>query len=176
MKRIIGVSFVCAIVLGWSVQLMAQQTRQQAIAGMRKVEAKEMDPTYTQAAPRAQKLVEEALLKHPEVILLAIHAQPTGHKDVIVASNFGRIGKLGDEDDMRCINTGKPNLEIDPKGTHFEAEIVLRDKSGKIIGALGVVFNYKPGDDKTAYHRIADQIESEMRAQLPTEESLFSGS
>jgi iron complex outermembrane receptor protein len=74
---------------------------------------------------------------------------------------------------MRCIHTGKPNLEVDPKGTHFEAEIPLRDKTGKIIGALGVVFNYKQGDDKDAYHRIADQIEAEMRAQLPTEKSLF---
>ena len=173
MKRFFGIGCIFAIALGLNVQATAQQTREQAVAGMRKVEAKEMDPTYTKAAPLAQKLVDEALAKHPEVILLAIHAQPPGHKDVIVASNFGRIGKIGDEDDMRCIRTGKPNLEVDPKGTHFEAEIVLRDKAGKTVGALGVVFNYKPGDDKEAYHRIADQIEAEMRAQLPNEKSLF---
>jgi hypothetical protein len=176
MKSVLSIVCAAVVIFGWSVQLQAQQTREQAVAGMRKVEAKEMDPTYTKAAPFAQKLVDEALAKHPEVILLAIHAQPPGHKDVIVASNFGRIGKIGDEDDMRCINTGKPNLEVDPKGTHFEAEIALRDKSGKTIGALGVVFNYKAGDDKNAYHRIADQIEAEMRAQLPNENSLFAGS
>src|SRR6185437_962728 len=85
----------------------AQQTREQAIAGMRKVEAKEMDPSYTKPAPYAQKLVDEALATHPEVILLAVHATPPGHKNLIVASNFGRIGKIGDEDDMRCIRTGK---------------------------------------------------------------------
>jgi iron complex outermembrane receptor protein len=173
MKRILGIGCLIAISLGLNGQVTAQQTREQAVAGMRKVEAKEMDPTYTKAAPFAQKLVDEALAKHPEVILLAIHAQPPGHKDVIVASNFGRIGKLGDEDDMRCINTGKPNLEIDPTGKHFEAEIPLKDQGGKTIGALGVVFNYKPGDDKEASHRIANQIEAEMRAQLPTEKSLF---
>jgi iron complex outermembrane receptor protein len=47
----------------------------------------------------------EALAKHPEILLMAIHAAPPGHKNLIVASNFGRIGKIGDEDDMRCIRT-----------------------------------------------------------------------
>jgi iron complex outermembrane receptor protein len=135
---------------------------------MRKVEAREMDATYTQPAPFAQKLVAQPLEKQPEVILLAIHAQPTGHQDLIVASNSGRIGKIGDEDDMRSIHTGKPNLEVDPKGTHFEAEITLKDQAGDTVGALGVVFNYKPGDDKQHFHQIADQIAAEMQAQLPT--------
>ncbi len=149
----------------------AQQTREQAIAGMRKVDAKEMDPTYTAAAPEAQKLVDQALAKHPEVILLAIHATPPGHKNLIVASNFGRIGKIGDEDDMRCINTGKSNLEVN--GKHFEDEVTMKDQSGKTVGALGVVFNYKPGDDKAAMARIADQIRDEMQAQTPSADSLF---
>jgi hypothetical protein len=149
----------------------AQQTREQAIAGMRKVDAKEMDPTYTTAAPAAQKLVEEALTSHTEVILLAIHAAPPGHKNLIVASNFGRIGKIGDEDDLRCIHTGKSNLEVN--GNHFEDEVVMKDQSGKTIGALGVVFNYRPGDDKAAMARVADQIRDEMQASTPTEAALF---
>jgi hypothetical protein len=149
----------------------AQQTREQAISGMRKVDAKEMDPTYTTAAPQAQKLVDEALAKHPEVILLAIHATPPGHKNLIVASNFGRIGKIGDEDDMRCIETGKSNLEVN--GRHFEDEVVMKDQSGKTVGAVGVVFNYKPGNDKIALAKIADQIRDEMQAQTPSAAALF---
>jgi len=151
----------------------AQETREQAIAGMRKVDPKEMDPTYTQAAPFAQKLVDEALANHPEVILIAIHAQPPGHKNLIVASNFGRIGKIGDEDDLRCIRTGKSNLELNSTGKHFEDELVLLDSSGKTIGALGVVFNYKPGDDKTALAKIAEQVRDEMKEKLPSKSKLF---
>src|ERR1700746_3312274 len=105
----------------------AQETREQAVAGMRKVDPKEMDPSYTKAAPFAQKLVDEALAKHPEVLLIAIHAQPPNHKNVIIASNFGRIGKIGDEDDLRCIRTGKSNLELNSTGNHFEDELVLLD-------------------------------------------------
>jgi hypothetical protein len=151
----------------------AQQTRDQAVGAMRKVEAKEMDATYTQAAPFAQKLINEALAKHPEILLIAIHATPPGHKNVIVASNFGRIGKIGDEDDMRCIRTGKSNLEIAPTGDHFEDELILLDASGKTIGALGVVFNYKPGDDKEAMQKIANTTRDEMKTQLPSAKALF---
>ncbi|HEV2484733.1 MAG TPA: hypothetical protein VGT08_04295 [Terracidiphilus sp.] len=173
MKNLAGL--VCAtslIVLGL-VSAPAQETREQAIAGMRHVDPKEMDPTYTKAAPYAQKLVNEALEKHPEVILIAIHAKPPGHKNLIVASNFGRIGKIGDEDDLRCIRTGKSNLEVNPTGKHFEDELILLDASGKTIGALGVVFNYKQGEDKATLEKIAEQVRDEMKAKLQTEATLF---
>jgi hypothetical protein len=156
-----------------TVAALAQQTREQAVGGMRKVEAKEMDPTYTTPAPYAQKLVDEALGKHPEILLIAIHAAPLGHKNLIVASNFGRIGKIGDEDDMRCIRTGKSNLEISEKGDHFEDEMVLLDAAGKTIGALSVVFNYKAGDDKAPLEKIAIQTRDEMKAKLPSSDKLF---
>jgi hypothetical protein len=168
-KRIITLSLTACT--AFSALSYAQQTRDQAVAGMRKVEAKEMDPTYTTAAPFAQKLIDEALAKHPEILLIAIHAQPPGHKNVIVASNFGRIGKIGDEDDMRCIHTGKSNLEVN--GPHFEDELILQDASGKTIGALGVVFNYKDGDSKEALEKIATETRDEMKAQLPSSKKLF---
>lgn len=160
------------MVLGLT-SLSAQDTREQAIAGMRHVDPKEMDPTYTKPAPYAQKLVDEALANHPEIILLAIHATPAGHKNLIVASNFGRIGKIGDEDDMRCIETGKSNLELNSTGKHFEDELILLDSSGKTIGALGVVFNYKPGDDKATMAKLAEQVRDEMKAKLSSEAALF---
>ena len=160
-----------ALAVACALPIAAQQTREQAIHGLRKVKASEMDASYSKPAPFAQKLVDAALNRHPEVLLLAIHAQPPGHPNVIVASNFDRIGKIGDVDDMRCIHTGKPNLEVN--GPHFEDELVLKDQAGKIIGALGVVFNYGPGADKTKLMHIAEQIEREMQQQLPTAGRLF---
>lgn len=170
MKKLIGVFCVTSFAL-LTAAALGQQTREQAVAGMRKVEAKEMDPTYTKPAPLAQKLVDGALAKHPEILLIAIHATPPGHKNLIVASNFGRIGKIGDEDDMRCIHTGVSNLE--ENGPHFEDELILQDASGKTIGALGVVFNYKAGDDKAALEKIAEQTRDEMKAKLPSSKKLF---
>jgi len=160
------------MVLGLT-SVSAQDTREQAVAGMRHVDPKEMDPTYTKPAPYAQKLVDEALAKHHEIILLAIHATPHGHQNLIVASNFGRIGKIGDEDDLRCIETGKSNLELNSTGKHFEDELILLDSSGKTIGALGVVYNYKPGDDKAALAKAAEEVRDEMKTKLPNEDALF---
>src|SRR5579859_5777662 len=176
MKNAGAVLFATSLIVLSLISASAQETREQAIAGMRHVDAKEMDPTYTKAAPYAQKLVDEALDRHPEVILMAIHAKPPGHKNLIVASNFGRIGKIGDEDALRCIRTGKSNLEVAANGKHFEDELILLDASGKTIGALGVVFNYKAGDDKMALEKIAKQVRDEMKAKLPTESALFKSS
>ena len=149
----------------------AQETREEAVSHMRKVDPKEMDSNYHKNAAFAQKLVDEALAKHSEVVLLAIHGGAPKYD--IIASNFGRIGKLGDEDDMRCIKTGKDNLEISKEGNHFEDELPLHDKAGKTIGALGVVFRYKAGDDKVALQKLAHEIEKSMQAQLPDAAALF---
>ena len=132
-----------------------------------------MDPDYHQDAKFAQKLVDDALAKHPEVILLAIHAGAPKYD--IVASNFGRIGKLGDEDDLRVITKGTKNLELNKAGTHFEDELPLKTTGGKTIGAIGVVFNYKRGDDKAALDKIATQIQKEMQVQIASEATLFGG-
>jgi hypothetical protein len=172
MKMLIATLGVAALAALPAISF-GQQTRAEAVAGMRTVQAREMDPTYTTPAPFAQHLVDDALKAHPEVLLLAIHAQPPGHKNLIVASNFGRIGKIGDEDDARCIHTGKSNLEISEKGDHFEDELVLQDRTGKTIGALGVVFNYKLGADKAALEKIAVEVRDEMKGQLPDAAALF---
>jgi hypothetical protein len=151
--------------------LHAQDTRESATAGMRTVNPKEIDPDYKKDAKFAQKLVDEALAKHPEVILLAIHAGAPKYD--IIASNFGRIGKLGDEDDLRVIMKGTKNLELNKAGNHFEDELPLKTKAGKRIGAIGVVFNYKPGDDKVAMDKIATEIQQEMQAQITSSKTLF---
>ena len=130
--------------------------------------AQEAKKTY------AQKLVDEALAKHPDVVILAMHVKsPTDAEYPIIASNIGRIGKKADEDDMRVINTGKNNLEVNKTGNHFEVELPMQDASKKTIGALGVVFNYKSGADKKKMEKKAEIVRNELRVQIPTESKLF---
>ena len=59
-KNLAVICAVSLIALGLSSSL-AQETRDRAVAGMRHVDPKELDPTYTKAAPFAQELVDEAL-------------------------------------------------------------------------------------------------------------------
>ena len=121
----------------------------------------------------AQKLVDETLAKHPEVVIMAMHVTPPGKaENVIIASNIGRIGKKADEDDLRVIHTGKANLERNKKGDHFEVELPLQDEAGKTIGAVGIVFMYKP-DNETAFQKRAEEVRDEMRKQIPSVGKLF---
>lgn len=121
----------------------------------------------------AQKLLDETLAKHKDVVIMAMHVTPPGKtENVIIASNIGRIGKKADEDDLRVIGTGKPNLEVNKKGDHFEVELVLQDQSGKTIGAVGIVFMYERGKEAEFQNR-AEQIRDEMKQKTPTIAKLF---
>ncbi len=121
-----------------------------------------------------QQLVDEAMAAHPDIQILALHANvPKTQDNVIVASNIGRIGKKGDEDDLRLIRTEKPNLEINSEGNRFEAELVLRDVSGSNIGAVGVVYGYKPGDDKLELQRRAEQVQAALSKRITNSGNLF---
>ncbi len=121
-----------------------------------------------------QQLVDEALAAHPELQILALHANvPKTSDNVIVASNIGRIGKKGDEDDLRLIRTEKPNLEVNSEGNRFEVELVLRDVSGTNIGAVGVVYGYKPGDDKVQLQRRAEALQAALGRRITNAGNLF---
>jgi iron complex outermembrane receptor protein len=121
----------------------------------------------------AQKLLDETLAKHKDVVIMAMHVTPPGKtENVIIASNIGRIGKKADEDDLRVIETGKPNLEVNKKGDHFEVELVLQDQSGKTIGAVGIVFMYQKGKE-AEFQKNAEQVRDEMKQQTPTLAKLF---
>jgi hypothetical protein len=138
-----------------------------ALAGALAVSPQESKKIY------AQKLLDNTLAKHKEVVIMAMHVTPPGKPDnVIIASNIGRIGKKADEDDMRVINTGKPNLEVNTKGDHYEVELVMQDQSGKTIGAVGIVFMNEKGKEQE-FLKKATQIRDEMKAQTPTAAKLF---
>lgn len=121
----------------------------------------------------AQTLVDETLARHKEVVIMAMHVTPPGKtENVIIASNIGRIGKKADEDDMRVIETGKPNLEVNKKGDHFEVELTMQDQAGKTIGAVGIVFMYEKGKE-AEFQKKAEQIRDEMKQKTPTIAKLF---
>jgi hypothetical protein len=138
-------------------------------------------PLYAQstdaaaAKPRtyAQKLVDKELARHPDIVILVLHVISKDGSDYpIIASNIGRYGKKADEDDLRTIHTGKPNLEVNAAGNHFEVEMALHDGSKKTIGAIAVVYNYKKGDDEEALHKKAEEIRAEVEKQISTVDKL----
>ncbi len=115
----------------------------------------------------AQSLIDRALAKHPEVATLAMHVTPPNSSDnVIIASNFGRIGKKADDDDLAVIKTGQPKAEVGKNGDRFSVELPLQDVSGDTVGALAVAFPYKAGDDKAKFVGQAEQVRDELRRRI----------
>lgn len=129
--------------------------------------------TDTRPNTYAQKLVDQELAKHKDIVIFVFHViSPDGSDYPIIASNIGRYGKKADEDDLRVIHTGQPNLEVNATGNHFEVEMALHDASKKTIGAVACVYNYKNGDDKESLHKKAEQVRSEVEKMIPSVEKL----
>lgn len=121
----------------------------------------------------AQKLIDETLAKHADVIVLAMHVTPPKANDnIILASNFGRIGKKADDDDMKVINSGEPIVGVYAEGKRYGVELALRNVAGKTVGALSVGFRYKTGDDEKAFLAEAEKVRDELRKRIPSVDNL----
>lgn len=136
------------------------------------------DPALGKAADNAiyaQTLVNEQMAKHPELLVLGMHAPKPGAKDShMIAANLDRIGKVDDEDDLAVAQERKtilaPNLK---EPTKFEVAVPLKDASGKVIGSLSTVFKYAAGDDEVKMHVAALAIRDEMAKKIPGVAALF---
>jgi hypothetical protein len=136
------------------------------------------DQTLGKAANNAiyaQTLVNEQMAKHPELLVLGVHAPKPGAKDShMIAANLDRIGKDDDEDDLAVAKERKTILAPNMKEpTKFEVAVPLEDASGKVIGSLSTVFKYAAGDDEVKMHVAALAIRDEMAKKIPNVAALF---
>ena len=130
-----------------------------------------LDPLAT-TKTHAQKLVDETLAKHPELIVAGMHVTPPkSRENIILASNFGRIGKKADDDDMNVIASGKPNAQVYGNRTRYAIELPLQDAAGNTVGALSLGWRYRNEEASTFLSR-AEKIRDELRKRIPSIEKL----
>ena len=109
------------------------------------------------------------LAKHPGVISLAMHVTPPGsNENIIIASNFGRIGKKADEDDLKVVTTGQPISGVYAQGKRFGVELPMLDRARNTIGALSVGFRYRDGDHQKALFAKAEKLRDELARDTPS--------
>ena len=92
--------------------------------------------------------------------------------NIILASNFGRIGKKADADDMKVVNSGQPIVGVSGEGKRYGVELPLCDAAGNTVGALSVGFRYKTGDDEKALLAKAEKVRDELQKRIPSVENL----
>ena len=121
----------------------------------------------------AQRLVEIEMEKHPDLLIIAFHVTPPGEKDnIIIASNFGRIGKKGDDDDMKVINSGEPIVGVYAEGKRYGVELPLHDAANNTVGALSVGLRYGNGDNPKALLAKAERVRDELQKRIPSLDTL----
>ena len=123
----------------------------------------------------AQTLVNDTMAAHSELVVIGLHATAAGAKDErMIATNLDRIGKIDDDDDVAVATERKticaPNLK-DP--TRFEVQVPMMDAKGNVVGAIGLVFKYKAGDDEVELHKKAVAIRAELAARIADKDALF---
>lgn len=117
----------------------------------------------------AQKLVDAMLAAHPHLLVIGMHVTPPGAaQNVIVASNFGRIGKPADSDDMGVVTSSKSKLELNADGKRYEIELWLLDRAGTSVGAVSFVFPYRKGENPQSLLKRAETLRDALRARIPS--------
>lgn len=124
----------------------------------------------------AQKLVNELMASHSELLVIGLHGTAPGASDErMIASNLDRIGKKDDDDDVGVSNEHKticaPNLKESNK---FEVLMPLKDASGTVLtAAVGFVFKYSAGEDEVKMHALAVSIRDYLAKKIPSYAELF---
>lgn len=120
-----------------------------------------------------QELVDRVVASNPGILLVVMHVTPPGaSENIIIASNFGRIGKKADDDDLKVITTGQPISGVYAQGKRFGAELPMLDHARNTVGALSVGFCHRDGDDQKALFARAENIRDELARSTPSVASL----
>jgi iron complex outermembrane receptor protein len=125
----------------------------------------------------AQKLVEETLAVHPELMGLELAATPPGETQcVTIASNETKgIGEKCDKDEFTAMKTNKPFVEKEKENGKevYDVTIPIHDANGKIIATAGIDFKSEPNQSDAQVTERSQRIARELESKVKSKEKLF---
>jgi len=121
----------------------------------------------------AQELVDGLVARHPELVRVGLHlTPPNSGQNVVVASNLReKVGQKSDPEDLQAMHSGQP--VVSKEGENVDVTLPLHDATGKTIGAVGLTFKPRPGEQKADAIRHARDMAREVEKQIPSVEKLF---
>ena len=124
----------------------------------------------------AQTLVNALIKERSDLLIIGLHGVAPGAKDsAIIACNLDHIGNLDSADDLAAGIEHKTLLE--PKSPEkFEIVMPLKDAAGAYIGAVVMIFKYRPADTELGMYQKALTIRDELAKQIPDFAALFASS
>jgi len=121
----------------------------------------------------AQKLVDDLAARHPGLVRIGLHlTPPQSSENILVASNVSeKIGQRSDSEDLKAMQSGK--AVVLKEGDNFDVTLPLHDATGKIIGAIGLTFKPRRGEQETDAVKRAQDMAHELERQIPSKAKLF---
>jgi hypothetical protein len=137
-------------------------------------------------AIQAQKLADETMAKHPELLSVTLHGVPPGMENVYTMFAGSFHDRIGNPDDPDDIDVTKKGITIlDPRwhrtndaDKKFVVLMPMRDKAGENVGLVVYAFKNPPAQANTSkveveYLEKANKLRDELAREIPSYKSLF---
>src|SRR6516225_4964602 len=125
----------------------------------------------------AQKIVNETLAAHPEIMGLEISAASVKKDEctTIASDEELGIGEKCDQDEYSVMKSNKPFADktTEHGKEFFDVNVPIHDANGKILAIVGVDFKPDPKQTAAQASERALQIAKEIEAKVPSREKLF---
>lgn len=133
----------------------------------------------------AQKLADEAMSKHPELLSITLHGVPPGQENVYTMFAGSYPERIGNPDDPDDIDVSKKGITIlDPRwhrtndtAKKFVVLMPMRDKSGENVGLVVYAFkdpkNPSTSSAEKEYLVKATALRDGLAKQIPSYKALF---
>jgi hypothetical protein len=129
-------------------------------------------PDTTQLFPNfAQALTDASLRRHPDVLVIAFHAQIPGEAiNRVVAINPALWGKFlwrpSDEIDTDTARTGRTVVQVIPATHRMEVHMPLHTRGGETIATFVCVWSFHDEEQAPELMRKSQAIRDELAPQL----------
>ena len=115
----------------------------------------------------AQTLTDQTLKRHPDVLVLAFHAQIPGEQiNRVVAINHAQWDKFlwrpSDDIDTDTAKTGRTVVQVIPATHRMEVHMPLHIRTGETIATFVCVWNFKDEEEAPDLMRKSQQIRDEI--------------
>ena len=136
-------------------------------------------PDTPQVFPNfAQMLTDQELKRHPDVLVVAFHAQIPGEAiNRVVAINQAQWGKFqwrpSDDIDTDTAKTQKTIVQVIPATHRMEVHMPLRTRIGETIATFVCVWTFKDEEEAPELMRKSQAIRDEIAPQISSMSQLL---
>jgi hypothetical protein len=133
----------------------------------------------------AQKLSDEIMAAHPDLISVTFHGVPPGQTDAYTMFAGSYPDRIGNADDPDDIDISKKGITIlDPRWHRpndtvkkFVMMLPLRDATGENVGEIVITYKNPPGSGKTEkdFFLASTRLRDSLMKKIPSYAALFEG-